>query len=115
MIIQVWLFKATKRSDGEGKQVPRMASLHQHFELGGASGKLVVKAFWLSTALPVISGVLLRSQSKGNTQRQRIEVAVSIARQLGPKTIEWLLKPSKWRLVIHLKVNNTHTVRIHEC
>ena len=63
VIIQVWVFKATKGSDGVGKRVFRMAPLHHHFELGGASEQQVLRAFWLITALLVIAGVLLRPHS----------------------------------------------------
>ena len=59
VIIQVWVFKATKGSDGVGRRVFRMAPLHHHFELGGATEQHVVRAFWLVTAGLVALGVLL--------------------------------------------------------
>ena len=59
VIIQVWLFKATKRSDGEGKRVFQMSTLHHHFELVDASEQQVGRAFWLITSLLVIARVLL--------------------------------------------------------
>ena len=46
VIAQVWVFKATKDpSTGQGKRVLRMAPLHHHFELGGASEQQVVVGF----------------------------------------------------------------------
>ena len=59
VIIQVWVFKATKGPDGVGRRVFRMAPLHHHFELGGAAEQQVVRAFWLVTAGLVGIGLLL--------------------------------------------------------
>ena len=59
VIIQVWVFKATKGPDGVGRRVFRMAPLHHHFELSGAHEQQVVRAFWLVTAGLVGLGVLL--------------------------------------------------------
>ena len=55
VIIQVWVFKATKGPDGQGRRVFRMAPLHHHFELGGTDERSVVPAFWLVTAGLVLS------------------------------------------------------------
>ena len=60
VIIQVWVFKATKKPDGVGRRVFRMAPLHHHFELGGTSEQIVVPMFWLATAGLVILGIVLR-------------------------------------------------------
>ena len=60
VIIQVWVFKATKGPDGQGRRVFRMAPLHHHFELGGTSERTVVPCFWLATAGFVLLGLLLR-------------------------------------------------------
>ena len=60
VIIQVWVFKATKSPDGQGRRVFRMAPLHHHFELGGTSEKTVVPCFWLASATLVGLGLLLR-------------------------------------------------------
>ena len=60
VIIQVWVFKATKGASGQGRRVFRMAPLHHHFELGGTSERVVVPSFWLATAVLVGFGVLLR-------------------------------------------------------
>ena len=60
VIVQVWVFKATKGADGQGRRVLRMAPLHHHFELGGTSERTVVPCFWLVTAGCVLLGLLLR-------------------------------------------------------
>ncbi|ABB36407.1 phospho-N-acetylmuramoyl-pentapeptide-transferase [Synechococcus sp. CC9605] len=60
VIIQVWVFKATKGPDGQGRRVFRMAPLHHHFELGGTDEQSVVPAFWLVTAGLVLLGLVLR-------------------------------------------------------
>ena len=60
VIIQVWVFKATKGQDGQGRRVFRMAPLHHHFELGGTSERTVVRCFWLVTAGFVLLGIALR-------------------------------------------------------
>ena len=60
VIIQVWVFKATKGPDGVGRRVFRMAPLHHHFELSGAHEQQVVRAFWLVTAGLVALSLLLQ-------------------------------------------------------
>ena len=60
VIVQVWVFKATKGPDGQGRRIFRMAPLHHHFELGGTSERTVVPCFWLMTAALVLLGLLLR-------------------------------------------------------
>jgi len=60
VIIQVWVFKATKNAKGEGRRILRMAPLHHHFELGGANEQQVVRSFWLVTAGLIILGLLMR-------------------------------------------------------
>jgi len=59
VIVQVWVFKATKGPDGVGRRVFRMAPLHHHFELGGASEQQVVVGFWLISAGLAALGLLL--------------------------------------------------------
>lgn len=59
VIVQVWVFKATKGPDGVGRRVLRMAPLHHHFELGGASEQQVVVGFWAVSLLLVGAGLLL--------------------------------------------------------
>lgn len=60
VIIQVWVFKATKGIDGVGKRVFRMAPLHHHFEVGGTREETLVPCFWLITGGLVLLGLLLR-------------------------------------------------------
>ena len=60
VIIQIWVFKATKGPDGQGRRVFRMAPLHHHFELGGTDERSVVPTFWLVTAGLVLLGLVLR-------------------------------------------------------
>jgi phospho-N-acetylmuramoyl-pentapeptide-transferase len=59
VIVQVWVFKATKGPDGVGRRVFRMAPLHHHFELGGAAEQQVVVGFWLISAALAALGLLL--------------------------------------------------------
>ena len=60
VIVQVWVFKATKNpATGQGKRVFRMAPLHHHFELGGASEQQVVVGFWLASLILVVAGLVL--------------------------------------------------------
>jgi phospho-N-acetylmuramoyl-pentapeptide-transferase len=60
VIVQVWVFKATKNpSSGQGRRVFRMAPLHHHFELGGASEQQVVVGFWLISLILVVLGLVL--------------------------------------------------------
>ena len=59
VIVQVWVFKATKGPDGVGKRVFRMAPLHHHFELGGMAEQQVVINFWTSSLILVGVGLLL--------------------------------------------------------
>jgi phospho-N-acetylmuramoyl-pentapeptide-transferase len=60
VIVQVWVFKATKNpATGQGQRVFRMAPLHHHFELGGASEQQVVVGFWLISLILVVLGLVL--------------------------------------------------------
>lgn len=60
VILQVWVYKATKGSDGVGRRVFRMAPLHHHFELSGWGEQTVVRRFWLISAGLVLIGLALR-------------------------------------------------------
>jgi phospho-N-acetylmuramoyl-pentapeptide-transferase len=60
VILQVWMFKATKGADGQGRRLFRMAPLHHHFELGGWSEIKVVVIFWLVSLGLVALGLLMR-------------------------------------------------------
>ena len=59
VIVQVWVFKATKGPDGVGKRVFRMAPLHHHFELDGMAEQQVVINFWTASLILVGVGLLL--------------------------------------------------------
>jgi phospho-N-acetylmuramoyl-pentapeptide-transferase len=59
VILQVWVFKATKGPDGVGRRVLRMAPLHHHFELGGANEQQVVVGFWAASLILVLLGLAL--------------------------------------------------------
>ncbi|MFQ6539543.1 MULTISPECIES: phospho-N-acetylmuramoyl-pentapeptide-transferase [Aphanothece] len=59
VILQVWVFKATKGSDGQGRRLFRMAPLHHHFELGGLGEEQVVIRFWGVSLLLVVVGLVL--------------------------------------------------------
>jgi phospho-N-acetylmuramoyl-pentapeptide-transferase len=60
VILQVWVFKATKGPDGQGRRLFRMAPLHHHFELSGLSEQQVVLSFWGVSLILVVLGLLLR-------------------------------------------------------
>jgi phospho-N-acetylmuramoyl-pentapeptide-transferase len=60
VILQVWMFKATKNpATGQGRRLFRMAPLHHHFELGGLGEQQVVIRFWGASLLLVLLGLLL--------------------------------------------------------
>ena len=59
VILQVWVFKATKGADGQGRRLFRMAPLHHHFELGGASEQQVVVGLWACSLLLLLVGMVL--------------------------------------------------------
>jgi phospho-N-acetylmuramoyl-pentapeptide-transferase len=60
VILQVWVFKATKDpASGQGRRLFRMAPLHHHFELGGLPEQAVVPAFWGVSLGLVLLGLLL--------------------------------------------------------
>jgi phospho-N-acetylmuramoyl-pentapeptide-transferase len=60
VILQVWVFKATKNpATGQGRRLFRMAPLHHHFELGGLPEQQVVLRFWAVSLALVLLGLLL--------------------------------------------------------
>jgi phospho-N-acetylmuramoyl-pentapeptide-transferase len=60
VILQVWVFKATKDpATGQGRRLFKMAPLHHHFELGGLNEQVVVIRFWLASLLLVGLGLVL--------------------------------------------------------
>ncbi len=60
VIIQVWVFKITKRFKGEGIRFFRMAPIHHHFELSGNNEIKVVRSFWYVNLFLIILGLVLR-------------------------------------------------------
>ena len=59
VILQVWVFKATKGADGQGRRLFRMAPLHHHFELGGVPEQGVVLGLWGASVGLVLLGLVL--------------------------------------------------------
>ncbi|WP_399242211.1 MULTISPECIES: phospho-N-acetylmuramoyl-pentapeptide-transferase [unclassified Synechococcus] len=59
VILQVWVFKATKGADGQGRRLFRMAPLHHHFELAGHPEQQVVVGFWMVSVLLVLIALAL--------------------------------------------------------
>jgi phospho-N-acetylmuramoyl-pentapeptide-transferase len=60
VILQVWVFKATKNpATGQGRRLFRMAPLHHHFELGGLPEQQVVLRFWAVSLALVLLGLVL--------------------------------------------------------
>ena len=79
VIIQVWLFKATKRSDGEGKRVFQMSTLHHHFELVDASEQQVGRSlladhlFTRNSKSVVVTSQLGQNPTETNRSRKEIK------------------------------------------
>ena len=61
-IVQVGWYKWTRRREGVGRRVFRMAPLHNHFELSGWSEPQIVTRFWLLGIAGAIVGVALALQ-----------------------------------------------------
>jgi phospho-N-acetylmuramoyl-pentapeptide-transferase len=60
VIIQVGVFKITKKLFQKGKRVFLMAPLHHHFELKGIREQKIVENFWKINILLVILGIVLK-------------------------------------------------------
>ena len=58
VIIQVSIYKISKRIKGKGHKFFLMTPLHHHFELEGNNETLIVSSFWLVTLLLVITNLL---------------------------------------------------------
>tara|TARA_B100001173_G_scaffold40036_1_gene31087 strand:+ start:62 stop:1171 length:1110 start_codon:yes stop_codon:yes gene_type:complete len=58
VIIQVSIFKISKRVKGKGYKLFLMTPLHHHFELKGNDESLIVSSFWLVTLLLVIVNLI---------------------------------------------------------
>ncbi len=59
VIIQVWIFKITKKRNGKGIRVFLMAPLHHHYEIKGESETTIVKGFWIATILLICINLFL--------------------------------------------------------
>ena len=57
VMLQVTCFKYTKRKDGEGRRLLKMAPLHHHFEKSGWKETQVVVRFWIITMLLCLIGL----------------------------------------------------------
>ena len=60
VIIQVSVFKITKKIFHNGKRIFLMAPIHHHFELKGVKEKKIVENFWKINILLVIFGIVLK-------------------------------------------------------
>ena len=57
VLIQVSVFKATRRISGQGKRVFKMSPLHNHFEMIGWADTTIVIRFWLICGLCIALGL----------------------------------------------------------
>ncbi|MGL4392612.1 MAG: phospho-N-acetylmuramoyl-pentapeptide-transferase [Fusobacteriaceae bacterium] len=61
VILQVGIFKYTKKTSGVGKRIFRMAPIHHHFELAGKHETKVTMRFWIFAILfGIIALVIIR-------------------------------------------------------
>jgi len=60
VMIQVGVFKITKKFFHNGKRIFLMAPLHHHFELKGVKEQKIVEDFWKINILLVILGIVLK-------------------------------------------------------
>ncbi len=58
VIIQVSIFKISKRLRGKGQKIFLMTPIHHHFELQGKNEVLIVGSFWLVTLLLIIINLI---------------------------------------------------------
>ena len=59
-MIQVGIFKITKKLFYKGKRIFLMAPLHHHFEIKGMKEQKIVENFWKINILLVILGIVLK-------------------------------------------------------
>ena len=59
VIIQVLVFKITKKYKGAGKRIFLMAPLHHHYEMAGINENIIVSWFWITTGILVVFSLLL--------------------------------------------------------
>jgi len=60
VIIQVGIFKITKKLFHKGKRIFLMSPLHHHFELKGIKEQKIVENFWKINILLIILGIVLK-------------------------------------------------------
>ncbi len=60
VMIQVGVFKITKKLFHRGKRIFLMAPLHHHFELKGVKEQKIVENFWKINILLIILGIVLK-------------------------------------------------------
>ena len=61
VIVQVWVFKATKGPDGQGRRIFRMAPLHHHFQKQNMPESKITARFWIvGILLAVVTIVTLK-------------------------------------------------------
>jgi len=60
VMIQVGIFKITKKLFYKGKRIFLMAPLHHHFELKGVKEQKIVENFWKINVLLIILGIVLK-------------------------------------------------------
>jgi phospho-N-acetylmuramoyl-pentapeptide-transferase len=62
VMVQVGYFKWTKRRDGEGRRIFKMAPLHHHLEMLGWKETRITMRFWIVGAVAALLGLLLRAR-----------------------------------------------------
>ena len=61
VVLQVAWFRHTKRKEGEGRRIFRMAPLHHHYQKGGLPESKITARFWIvGILLAVITIVTLK-------------------------------------------------------
>jgi phospho-N-acetylmuramoyl-pentapeptide-transferase len=57
VIIQVGVFKYTRRMQGEGRRFFRMAPIHHHFQKAGWPETKIVLRFWILSLMFALAGL----------------------------------------------------------
>jgi phospho-N-acetylmuramoyl-pentapeptide-transferase len=58
VILQVWYFKYTRKREGEGRRIFRMAPLHHHYQKGGYHEVTITVRFWIIQILLAVVAVI---------------------------------------------------------
>jgi phospho-N-acetylmuramoyl-pentapeptide-transferase len=58
VIVQVSIFKISKKIKGKGHKLFLMTPIHHHFELQGNNETVIVSSFWFVTLLLVIINII---------------------------------------------------------